>query len=140
MFKYLKTENNSCHPSEVITMLFNAGDEPHYEIPAGCIFNMVLGGNIEPEYNGNTALFLAITGKKQTETAYVKCLPILKDMVLEGPISPDEDADLFRVGSVCDLVAIENGKGTYITLNAGPLFVIVDDSRRNEGFVSIRKL
>lgn len=139
MFKYLRTENCSTHPTEIVSLFFEAGDEAYHEIPEGTVFSTITG-ELEDQYNPSTAIFLALTGKKRNEAAYVKCLPILPNMIFEASISKGEDINFFVNGAVCDVLPDENGKGSSVTTNEGAEFVIIDDSSRGKGFVTIRKL
>ena len=140
MFKYLRTDNSDSHPTEIHTIFLEASDMPNSEVPEGSIFNL-LAGEIEQVYNYHAPMFLALTGKKYNETAYVKYIPISQNMIFEAPIAKGEDSESFINGTVCDVgINEETGKGLFITLEGGMSFIIVDDSRRKEGFVSVRKL
>ena len=85
--------------------------------------------------------FLALTGKKCDESAHIKCIPVLTDMVFEATIPASENANEFINGTVCGIIRDEeNAKGVGISLFSEPAFIVVNDSNRKNRIVSIRKL
>lgn len=137
MFKYLKTAASDYHPAEVREFLSVGSEYPESAVPKGSFFT-VDEGVIQSDYTPNRPLFLALTGKKSDETAYVKCIPVYSNMMFEGTVSPDEEKETFRKGGAGDICADNTRKGMYVSMQGAPLFEIVDDSNLENGTVVIR--
>lgn len=133
MFKYLRTAASDWHPAEVVKFLSNEGDT----VKKGSLIT-VDGNAIESEYSSSKPNFLALTGKESDKAAYVKCIPVYRNMMFEATICPDEDALTFCKGNACDVLFDDTGKGVYASMLGGPIFEIVDDSNKENGTVTIR--
>ena len=136
MFKYLKTLNNDSHPSEIYSFISPAGDDNFAEVKSGTIVSVTFG-EISPTYTSATPLYLAISSKKKTEEAYVKCLRLAPGMVLEADIDPESEPTSFFIGAICDAMEDITGKGAFLTRDGQTVFEIIDISNIENGKVSV---
>lgn len=137
MFKYLRTAASDYQPAEVKEFLSVGSEYPDSAVPKGSFFT-VDEGVVQNDYTPSLPNYLALTGKKSDETAYVKCIPVYRNMIFEATISPEEDKNTFRTGGACDISVDDTRKGVYVSMQGGPVFEIIDDTNRDNGTVTIR--
>ena len=136
MFKYLKTMNTNSHPTEIQSFLSPSIDESFGAVKAGSVISVV-SGEVALNYVPTTPMYYAISSKRCEESVDVKCWRIFSGMVFEVDIEPGVDASEFSVGTTCDALPDETGKGVYVSCGGLPRFEIIDDSKINNGKVTV---
>ena len=127
MFKYLRTLNNSSHPTEVVTYIGYEGDANNNTINAGTIVSIVFD-EVSTDYTQSLPMYLALTSKPKHIAKEIKLIRILSGMVLEADIEPDTDISNYPLGSICDALPDNTGKGTYVTNQGIGKFEVIDNS------------
>ena len=136
MFKYLKTLNSDSHPSEIISVKALSGDDDLCIVKAGAIAS-VSYGEICSTYSSSTPMYLTVDSKPKEAEQYIKCIRIFPGMLFEVDVAPDVDTGNYQIGSLCDAMADDTGKGAYITTDGEFRFEITDVSNLSNGKVTV---
>ena len=142
MFKYLKTADSDFHPSEVIELFAYDSGGDDAEVPEGSLI-CIEEGMVRLDCIHGMPLYLALTGKKLRGEGYIKCTPVLSNMIFEATIDPDEDPSIFFVGSMCRIFCDQSCKGIGVTVELNferAAFRIIDISNIKNGKVTVIKL
>ena len=142
MFKYLRTANSDNHPTEVVEFFAYSNGGADCVMPAGAIFSTE-EGMVQLSCNTTQPLYLSLTSKGKDEEAYIKCIPVLKNMIFEASLAPEEDENIVFNGSLCYLHFDETGKGIGLTITLeieDALFEVIDTSNIKNRKITVRKI
>ena len=136
MFKYLRTLNNSNHPTEISLIHSPARDTAGGSVSAGTIIT-ANNGIMHDMYDRYFPKYLALTSKTYQEDKYIECIRITSGMVLEADLDPSVSSSEIQVNTLCDFGLDSYDKGAYLVTNGDPVLEIIDDSNKNNGKVTV---
>ena len=103
MFKYLRTLNNSNHPTEISLIHSPVRDNIGGSVRAGTIIT-ANNGIMHDMYDRYFPKYLALTSKTYQEDKYIECIRITSGMVLEVDLDPSvSTSDLSSRAAANDL-------------------------------------
>ena len=133
MFKYLRTLNNSTHPTAIEIFPLSSEEDEEMVVASGSIVN-VLSGEIAVNLSSDAPIYLVV--KQEENTRNVRCIRLTPGAILEGDLSPNMDASNLSRGLMLDISPDDYGKGAYFCDNGEPRFEIIDTSNKRNKKVS----
>lgn len=134
MFKYLKTLDNSTHPSDIYTFSYSPeAFADGFSVSAGTIIAIVYG-EICTSFSYDLPLYLVIAVENDGATA--KCIRLSSGMVIEGSLYSGVELDFIRPGYLVALHTDGYEKGVTFTDAGEKKFELMDTSRKESGIVT----
>lgn len=134
MFKYLRTINNSTHPTVIDTFILTPEDiADSYYIEVGSLVNISFG-KISTDFKSTNPMYLVIAKSDDGTTA--KCMRLFPGMVIEGTLVPGIELGVIEPGNFLDVTSDGFGKGTYFSQGNNERFELIDTGNKKSRIVS----
>lgn len=135
MFKYLRTLNNSTHPTVIDTFSLSAqAIEDGYYLAVGTVVNVAFG-EIDGNFTSNSPMYLVVGICEDGITA--KCMRLYPGMVIEGTLASNTELGVIEPGNFVNIIGDGFAKGVNFSSTMDKqIFGLIETKNKANGTVS----